>query len=145
MTTTTATTSGRVPTGATAATLADRLAAVFRTGDVDGLFTEDVFLDGHPPYWRFQLQGIEPFQDWLRGYVVSGAAVRSVRSVATDTGFVAELVSEHDGEDGIVSSRDLVLATTRGDRIAELTVFCSGEWDAELRARHAAEAPMLRG
>jgi hypothetical protein len=29
-------------------------------------------------------------------------------------------------------------------RIAEVTVYCTGEWDDELRARHAAEAPMIR-
>jgi hypothetical protein len=29
-------------------------------------------------------------------------------------------------------------------RIAEILSYCNGGWDDELRARHAAEAPMLR-
>jgi len=30
------------------------------------------------------------------------------------------------------------------EQIAEVVCYCSGEWDEELRARHAAEAPMVR-
>ena len=40
----------------TAQELSDRLADVFRTGEVGDVLTEDVFLDGHPPLWRFQLR-----------------------------------------------------------------------------------------
>jgi hypothetical protein len=32
----------------------------------------------------------------------------------------------------------------RHGRVAEMTVYCSGDWDADLRSRHAAEAPVLR-
>jgi hypothetical protein len=32
----------------------------------------------------------------------------------------------------------------RDGRIAEVVVYCNGEWDPALRARQAAEAPMLR-
>ena len=32
----------------------------------------------------------------------------------------------------------------RDGRITEAVVYCNGGWDADLRARHAAEAPMLR-
>jgi len=32
----------------------------------------------------------------------------------------------------------------RGGQISALTVYCSGDWDTELRARHAAEAPIIR-
>jgi hypothetical protein len=37
-----------------------------------------------------------------------------------------------------------VLCEVVRGRIAEITVYCTGEWDDELRARHAAEAPMIR-
>jgi hypothetical protein len=33
--------------------LSERLADVFRTGEVGDVFTDDLFLDGHPPLWRF--------------------------------------------------------------------------------------------
>jgi hypothetical protein len=32
----------------------------------------------------------------------------------------------------------------RDGRIAELTVYCGGDWDADLRARHAAETHLIR-
>jgi hypothetical protein len=57
-------------------------------------------------------------------------------------------VTEHiehqdvDGEDH--SARRLILCEVVQGRIAEVTVYCTGEWNDELRARHAAEAPMIR-
>ena len=59
----------------------DALAEVFRTGAVGDVFTEDVFLDGHPPFWRFQIQGRDAFAEWLRGdvTVAVGAAETAFR------------------------------------------------------------------
>ena len=37
--------------------LSERLADVFRTADAQDVLTDDIFLDGNPPLWRFQLQG----------------------------------------------------------------------------------------
>ena len=64
--------------------------------------------------------------------------------MATERGFVAEH-EEHqeiDGEDR--TARRLWLCETADGRIVEAVGFCTGEWDEELRARHAVEAPMLR-
>ena len=41
-------------------------------------------------------------------------------------------------------ARRLWLCEVRDGRIAEVVGYCNGGWDAALRARHAAEAPMLR-
>jgi hypothetical protein len=41
-------------------------------------------------------------------------------------------------------ARRLWLCEVRDGRIAEVTCYCNGGWDDKLRARHAAEAPMLR-
>ena len=48
----------------------------------------------------------------------------------------------HDGEE--MTDRKILLCTVRDARIAEMTVYCSGDWDSELRARHAAEASIIR-
>ena len=130
------------PTNVTQAS--DVLAEVFRTGAVGDVFTEDVFLDGHPPFWRFQIQGRDAFAEWLRGYVGEHVTVDVVRTVATSDGFVTEHVDEHVEGGARMTSRKLVLCTMRETRIAELSVYCSGDWDAELRARHQAEAPIFR-
>ncbi|WP_101947300.1 hypothetical protein [Mycobacterium sp. 3519A] len=125
--------------------LSAALAEMFRTAEVGDLLTDDVFLDGNPPLWRFQLQGIEAFAEWYESYAPNGMDdVTVVRTVPTATGFVTELTERvHDGEEEI-TGRKMILCTVRDGRIAELTVYCSGDWDEELRARHAAEAPMLR-
>ncbi len=125
--------------------LSHALADVFRSGDVADVFTDDVFFDGHPPLWRFQVQGLPDFAAWLAGYVAHRPEVTVTRTTPTANGFLAEHVSsEHDPERGEVTSRKVLICTVRDERIAEMTVYCSGDWNAELRARHAAEAPILR-
>jgi ketosteroid isomerase-like protein len=129
---------------ATAQELSERLADVFRTADVGDVLTDDVFLDGHPPLWRFQLQGRETFAAWLADYSPEGADVTVVRTVPTVNGFVAEFVGSHVENSEVLADRKIVLCDVRDGQIAELTIYCSGDWDTELRTRHAAEAPILR-
>jgi ketosteroid isomerase-like protein len=129
---------------AAAQELSERLADVFRTADVGDVLTDDVFLDGHPPLWRFQLRGRDAFAAWLQDYSPDGADVTVVRTIPTASGFVTELVGRHQEDGQEMTDRKIVLCEVRGNRISELTVYCSGDWDADLRARHAAEAPILR-
>jgi ketosteroid isomerase-like protein len=129
---------------AVAQELSERLADVFRTADVGETLTDDVFFDGHPPLWRFQLQGRESVDAWLKGYSPDGTETTVVRTIPTVTGFVTELVGRHEEDGEEMTDRKIVLCEVRGGRIAELTVYCSGDWNAELRARHAAEARLLR-
>lgn len=130
--------------GSAARQLSERLADVFRTGEVGDVLADDVFLDGHPPFWRFQIAGRDAFAAWLGGYLTGTAEVTVVRTVPTATGFVAELTGRHDEDGRGMTDRKLVLCEVRDGRIAELSVFCSGDWDPELRARHAAETELLR-
>ena len=66
-----------------------------------------------------------------------------LRVVPTATGFVMEHEETQRGERTEVA-RKLWLCEVREGRITEMTAYCNGGWDDELRARHAAEAPMLR-
>jgi hypothetical protein len=120
------------------------LIAVMEGGDVADTFTDDFFLDGHPPFWRFQLEGIDAFRTWLKGYTAHGPSVRVVWTIPTAEGFVTEHVSTEQDERGLITARKLLLCKLRGRQISEMTVYCSGDWDEELRSRHAAEAPILR-
>jgi ketosteroid isomerase-like protein len=129
---------------ATAQELSERLADVFRTADVDDVLADEVFFDGHPPLWRFQLRGRDAFSHWLKGYTPHGAETTVVRTIPTATGFVSELVGRRDEEGEEMTDRKIVLCEVRAGRIAELTVYCSGDWNAELRARHAAETELIR-
>jgi len=124
--------------------LSERLADVFRTADIGDVFAADIFFDGHPPFWRFQLRGRDDFASWLEGYSPNGAEVTVVRTVPTVTGFVTEFVGRHEEDGAEITDRKILLCEVRDGRIAELIVYCSGAWDAELRGRHAVEAPLLR-
>jgi len=115
-----------------------------KPSEVGDVLTEDVFLDGHPPFWRFQLQGRDTFAAWLQGYSPDGAETTVIRTIPTATGFVTELSGRHDKDGEEKTDRKVILCEVRDDRIAELTVYCSGDWDPELRARHAAETQLLR-
>ena len=142
MTTTTAVTSA---TDRDVEQLSARLAEAFRTGEPADLFTTDFFLDGHPPFWWFQLKGLDAFTTWLEGYVAHGPEVTVIRTTTTEDGFLAEhLVSETVSDRGLITGRRVHLCTVRAGQIAEMTVYCSGDWDEALRTRHAAEAPILR-
>jgi len=129
---------------ATAQDLSERLADVFRTAKVSDVLADGVFLDGHPPLWRFQLEGRDTFATWLSGYSPHGAEVTVVRTVPTTTGFVTEFAGRHEENGDEMTDRKILLVEVRGGRIAELTVYCSGDWNAELRDRHAAETELIR-
>ena len=106
-------------------------------------FAEDVFADLYPPFWRFQLQGRATLAAQLRAISEGETSSRILRVVPTATGFVMEHEETQRGERTEVA-RKLWLCEVRDDRITEMTCYCNGGWDDELRARPAAEAPMLR-
>jgi ketosteroid isomerase-like protein len=130
----------------TAERLGQRFAEVFETQDAgDDLFTPDAFFDLNMPVWRFQLVGAEAFAAQLREIVEGTVRIEVTKIVPTISGFVTEHVEHQDVEGkGELSARRLWLCEVRNGRIAEATCYCSGEWDEELRARHALEAPMIR-
>ena len=109
------------------------------------LFAENTFFDLLPPMWRFQFEGPgEAFTGQLRGIAEGPVEVEIVRTVLTATGFLTEHVeTQHTPEGDMVARRLHVCEVTDG-QITAVTTYCNGGWDGELRARHAAEAPMVR-
>jgi hypothetical protein len=129
---------------ATVERLSTGLNRCFETLDADEeVFAEDVFADLYPPLWRFQLQGRAAFAAQLRAISEGESSARILRVVPTATGFVMEHEETQRGVRTEVARR-LWLCEVRDGRITEVTGYCNGGWDDELRARHAAEAPMLR-
>ena len=125
----------------------ERLAAAFNRGfetldAADDVFTSDVFFDLYPPFWRFQVQGREAIGEQLRAIAAPPVTARVLRVVPTATGFVLEHEETQHGADEV--ARRLWLCEVRDHRICDVVGYCNGGWDAALRARHAAEAPMLR-
>jgi hypothetical protein len=129
---------------AVAQDLSERLADTFCAAEAGDILEDDVFLDGNPPLWRFQLQGRDCFDAWIKSFMPHGADTTVVRTIPTVNGFVTEFVGRHEEHGEEITDRKILLAEVRGDRIAELTIYCSGDWNAELRARHAAETQLIR-
>jgi hypothetical protein len=129
----------------TARRLSERFNDVFRTFDAgDDLFSPDAFFDLNMPVWRFQIQGPEAFASQVKAINRGPVRIDILRTVPTVSGFVTEHV-EHQQVDGQgLSARRLWLCEVRDGLITDIVGYCSGEWDEELRARHAAEAPMIR-
>ena len=123
----------------------DRLSAAFHrcfeTFEVAAdLFAPDALFDLVPPFWRFQLRGPEALAAQLRTIADGPVHMCVLRVVPTASGFV----TEHEVTAPGAVARRLVLCEVRDGRITEAVVYCNGDWDDELRARHAVEAPMLR-
>jgi hypothetical protein len=124
--------------------LSERLADVFRTANANDVLTDDIYLDGHPPLWRFQLQGRDTFDAWIKSFMPNGADTTVVRTIPTVTGFVTEFTGRHDDDGDEITDRKILLAEVRNGHIAELTIYCSGDWNTELRTRHTAETQLIR-
>ena len=124
--------------------LATALNRCFETLDAPaGLFTDDAFFDLLPPFWRFQLEVPEAFVAQLRAIAHGSVASRVIRVIPTSEGFVLEHQETQSGPPA-ESARRVWICRVESGRIADVTCYCNGGWDDELRARHAAEAPMVR-
>ena len=131
-------------------TLADRLSTEFHRcfsgfEARDGLFAPDTFFDLLPPMWRFQFVGPgSAFTAQLRAIAEGPVEIDVLRTVPTSSGFVTEHVETQHTARGAITARRIHLCEVQDDRICAVTTYCNGGWDDELRARHAAEAPMVR-
>lgn len=126
-------------------TTADRLVAWLEDGRRrDDLFADDVLVDFTVPLWRIQGVGAEQaFAIREQGHPHPGS-VRIERSSPTPDGYVLQI--EERWNDGAQDwyCREVITAVERGDRIAEIAVHCTGDWDEALQRRHAAEVELVR-
>ena len=130
---------------ATACSLADQFVAFLETGEPPaGLFHPDVFCDFTLPLWRFQAQSREEVVALRRaGHPGPGRVVRS-RFDPTPTGFVLEF--EERWTDGGTAwySREMARADVTEAAISAVSVYCTGDWDEALQARHTRTVPLIR-
>jgi hypothetical protein len=132
------------PDAATVERLSEGFRRCYETREADpDIFAPDVFFDIYPPLWRFQLQGTEAIAAQWRSQGTPTLDVTVLRTVPTASGFVTEHEETVRGDE-VETARHLWLCEVRDGRITEAVGYCNGGWDDELRARHAAEAPMLR-
>ncbi len=108
------------------------------------LFTPDAFADLTSPWWRVQAAGTAAVVALRTGSHPFAGKVDVRRVDATASGFVLEIEERwpHDGQHWYC--RELLRADLRDGRIAELSVYCTGDWDEERQREHAATVTLLR-
>ena len=138
-------TTERITDTATVARLSSGLNRCFETFDPgQGIFADDAFFDLYPPLWRFQLQGPDALATQLRAIAEGPCEARVLDVVPTASGFLMEHEEVQRAGTTTFIARRLFRCEVRDGLITEVVCFCNGGWDEALRARHAAEAPMLR-
>lgn len=125
--------------------LADKFVTFLETGTPpDGLFTPDVFCDFTVPQWRLQAQGIEDCVRLRKAGHPGPSRVPRTRLDATDTGFVIEVEEEWEEGGDSWYCRELMRADVSDGAISHLAVYCTGDWDSALVARHRETVTLLR-
>ncbi len=110
----------------------------------EGLFTVDAFCDFTMPLWRLQFQGAENIVAGRKaGHPSPGRLPRS-RFDATTTGFVLEVEEEWDQDGEAWYCRELFRADVADGSISQVSVYCTGDWDRALVARHRETVELLR-
>jgi hypothetical protein len=125
--------------------LAEDLVAFLETGrPPDGLFASDVFFDVTVPRWRLQAQGHDQAVALRREQHPSPGRVVRSRLDETGSGFVLEFEERwrDDGRDWY--AREIARADVGEDGIAELSVYCTGDWDAAREEEHRRAVQLLR-
>jgi hypothetical protein len=127
------------------AALAERLVNWLETGiRPAGLFADDVFADLTVPQWRLQAQGADaafhlrednhPFQGEVRIEVLD----------RTSRGFLIQFEERWTADGQRWYCRELIHCVVRRERISELAIYCTGDWDEATQRRHANQVPLLR-
>jgi hypothetical protein len=125
--------------------LAAKVIRFLETGDVPkGLFRPDVFLDLTMPTWRVQAAGAEDLIAVRKEGHAGPGTVTRWRADPTPSGFVLEFEERWDGEGQPWYSREMMRVEVTEGAIAELTVYCTGDWDKARQAEHAAAVTLIR-
>jgi hypothetical protein len=125
--------------------VAEKLIVFLETGEVrDGLFAPDVFCDFTMPTWRLQASGFDECVALRVGAHPGTATVPRWRFDPIPTGFVLELEEVWDAEGEHWTCREMFRADMSDAGITELSVYCTGDWDAARRAEHGAAVTLLR-
>jgi hypothetical protein len=125
--------------------LADELIAFLETGEPhEDLFAPDVFFDVTMPHWRLQAQGRDEAVALRRQqHPAPGRVVRS-RLDETQDGFVLEFEERWHERGRAWYAREIVRAAVGDDGIAELSVYCTGDWDEAREEEHRRNVRLLR-
>jgi hypothetical protein len=126
-------------------TLTDKVIVFLETGTPpDGLFRPDVLLDISMPTWRIQADDLEGLVQVRKAGHPGPSTVTRYRSDQTEKGFVFEFEERwnQDGQDWY--AREMLRLDVADGAVAELTVYCTGDWDEARQREHAAAVALIR-
>ena len=139
------TTAVKPAVGETAPLVVQKLIQYLETTEVPaGLFADDVFCDLTLPTWRLQARGPAGLASLRAGGHPSPGRVPRVRYDPIPSGFVLEVEEEWDDAAGHWYCRELMRADVADDRITEISIYCTGDWNEAQLARHAQEVALLK-
>ena len=141
----TTTTLSRAQVEGEEARLAQALVDWLETGDrPDDLFAEEVFTDLSLPQWRLQAVGPrETFELRAASHRYPGdVAVRGLDR--TSRGFLIEFEERWVADGQEWYCRELVHCHVSGDRVTQVSVYCTGDWDEAVQRRHADQVRLTR-
>jgi hypothetical protein len=123
----------------------DRLVRFLETGATEGLFAPDVFADVTLPHWRVQARGAEEVAASKTAMHPPAGRTRVEKVLAGEQGYVVKVEERWEDEGGRWYCREAFLCDLDDQgRITELSVYCTGDWDETLVARHAGTVTLLR-
>jgi len=125
--------------------LSDKLIRFPETRDVPGgLFRLDVFLFLFLSFWLLHAASAEDLiAERKQGHPGSGRVTRW-RADPTPSGFVLEFEERWNSEGQPWYAREMMLIEVAEGTIAEVTVYCTGDWDQARQAEHAAAVTLIR-
>ena len=125
--------------------LSAKMITFLETGTApEGLFAPDVFLDLTMPTWRIQATGAQELISVRKQGHTGPGRVTRWRADPTPAGFVLEFEERWDHEGQEWYAREMMRAEVAGGQVAELTVYCTGDWDQDRQAEHAAALALIR-
>jgi hypothetical protein len=110
----------------------------------EDLYAPDVFIDVSLPHWRLQADTAEgALAIRSSGHPWPGT-VHVGRVEQTSTGFTMEFEERwpHEGQNWYC--REMIRADVLDDRIVEMAVYCTGDWDESVQREHAAAVRLIR-
>jgi len=141
--TTTAVSTSSVPAHILASV--DRFVGFLETGAVDGLFAPDVFADVTLPHWRVQVRGADELVAAKAALHPPGGRTRVEKVLVATRGYALKVEERWEQGGELWYCREAFLCDLDDEgRIAELHLYCTGDWDQAAVARHAEAVTLLR-
>jgi hypothetical protein len=110
----------------------------------DDLFSTDAFADLSLPQWRLQGDGPVAIFDLRASSHPFRGEVTVTGLDTTARGFLVEFEERWDADGQRWYCRELIHCIVDGDRISELRVYCTGDWDEVVQRAHAEQVHLTR-